>query len=158
MRAVKAISFLTCAALLIAWSTPSRAEPPAAYCQRVGTDDATRSIPEALVPAINATFRTRMPPHVAMDTTVFRCAEHRVMVCTVGANLPCGKADTSRMPNAGVIQWCRDNRDASFVPAAATGHDTIYEWHCHAGTPRISRQTLHVDQHGFVTEFWKPLP
>jgi hypothetical protein len=158
MPAVKAMSFLTCAALPAAWLTPSYAEPPAAYCQRVGTDDATRPIPEALVPAVNAAFKTRMPPRVAMDTTRFHCAEYRVMVCTVGANLPCGKADTRRTPNTGVIQWCRDNPDTSFVPAAATGHDTIYEWRCHARTPQIVRQTLHVDPRGFVAEFWKQLP
>ena len=140
------------------WFTPAHAEPPAAYCQRVGTDDTTRPIPKDLVPAVNAAFGTRMPTRVAMDTTVFRCTEHRVMVCTVGANLPCSKADTSRAPNPGVVQWCRDNPNASFVPAAATGHNTIYAWHCRAGTPQIARQTLHVDPRGFVAEFWKPLP
>ena len=131
---------------------------PCGILQRVGTDDTTRPIPETLVPAVNATFKTRMPPRVAMDTTVFRCAEHRVMVCTVGANLACGKADTSRAPNPGVIQWCRDNPDADFVPAAATGHDTIHAWRCHTRKPQIARQTLHVDPRGFVAEFWKQLP
>ena len=55
------------------------------------------------------------------------------MVCTVGANLPCGKANTYCDPSAGVVQWCRDNPDASVVPAVATGHDTIYEWRCQGG-------------------------
>jgi hypothetical protein len=140
------------------WSTNARAEPPAAYCQRAGTNDTTHPIPEALVPAVNAAFGTRMPARVAMDTTVFRCTDHRIMVCTVGANLPCGKADTSRAPNPGAIQWCRNNPDADFVPAAATGHDTIYAWRCRAGTPQIARQALHIDPQGFVAEFWKRLP
>jgi hypothetical protein len=140
------------------WLTKASAEPPAAYCQRAGTNDTTHPIPEALVPAVNAAFGTRMPASVAMDTTVFRCADHRVIVCTVGANLPCGKADTSRAPNSGAIRWCRDNPDADFVPAAITGHDTIYTWRCHAGAPQIARQTLHVDPHGFVAESWQPLP
>jgi hypothetical protein len=140
------------------WLTNASAAPPAAYCQRAGTDDTMRPIPETLAPAVNAAFGTRMPARVAMDTTVFRCADHRVMVCTVGANLPCGKADTSRAPNPGAIQWCRDNPNAGFVPAATTGHDTIYTWHCHNSTPRIARQTLHVDPRGFIAEFWKPLP
>jgi hypothetical protein len=140
------------------WSTKAHAEPPAALCRHAGTDDTTRAIPDALVPAVNAAFGTRMPARVAMDTTVFRCADRRVMVCTVGANLPCSKANTSDAPNPGVIQWCRDNPNADFVPAAATGHDTIYAWCCHAGAPQIVRQALHVDPRGFVAEFWKKLP
>ncbi len=140
------------------WLTNAHAEPPVAYCQRAGTDDTTRPIPKDLVPAVNAAFGTRMPARVAIDTTVYRCADHRVMVCTVGANLPCGKANTRRAPNPGVIQWCHDNPDAPFVPAAATGHDTIYAWRCHAGAPQIARQVLHTDPRGFVTEFWQPLP
>jgi hypothetical protein len=150
--------FAALVSLLVAMSaTPALAETPAAFCRRVGTDDTTRPIPEALVPAVNAAFGMRMPARVAVDTTVFRCAGG-VMVCTVGANLPCGKANTSRDPSAGVIQWCRDNPDASVVPAVATGHDTIYEWHCHVGQPQIVRQTLQVDRRGFITEFWKVLP
>lgn len=80
------------------------------------------------------------------------------MVCTAGANLPCGKANTSRTPGAGIVQWCRDNPAASFVPAVATGHDTIYEWACRSGTPQIVRQTFDVDSRGFITQVWKPLP
>jgi len=80
------------------------------------------------------------------------------MVCTVGANLPCGKADTKRAPSPGVVKWCRDNPDTEVVPAVATGHDTIYAWRCRGGAPSIVRQTLHVDPRGFIAEFWKALP
>jgi len=138
--------------------TTAHAESASAYCKRVGTDDTARPIPENLVAAVNAAFAMHLPARVAVETTVFRCAEHRVMVCTVGANLPCGKADTNRAPHPGIVQWCRDNSDAPFVPAAATGHDTIYEWRCRAGAPQIARQSLHADPRGFVAEFWKPLP
>jgi hypothetical protein len=140
------------------WLTIAHAETISAYCKRVGTDDTTRPIPEKLVPAVNALFAMHLPARVAMATTVFRCAEHHAMVCTVGANLPCGKADTNRAPNPGIVQWCRANSDAPFVPAAATGHDTIYEWRCRAGAPQIAHQSLHVDPRGFVAEFWKTLP
>jgi hypothetical protein len=57
-----------------------------------------------------------------------------------------------------MAQWCRDNSNAEFIPAVATGHDTIYVWRCHSGTPRVVRQTLHVDPRGFVAEYWQPLP
>jgi len=98
-----------------------------------------------------------MPARVAADTTVFRCDRGRVLVCTVGANLRCGKANTSRDPGEGMLQWCRDNPSAEFVPASATGHDTIYAWGCQSGAPRILQQPLHVDARGFVAEFWKAL-
>jgi hypothetical protein len=99
-----------------------------------------------------------MPARTAVDTTVFRCTQGHVMVCTIGANLPCGKANTSREPNPGMVQWCHDQPDADFIPAATTGHDTIYAWRCHNGAPRIAGQVLHVDPRGFVAEYWKPLP
>lgn len=144
---------LVAVALLLA--CPALAETPAAMCKRVGTDDTTRPIPQSLVPAVNAAFGVWMPDQVAMDSSVFRCAEGHVMVCTVGANLPCGKANTSRAPNAGELQWCGDNPNAAFIPAVATGHDTIYQWRCHAGSPHIVRQSLQVDQRGFVAGYWK---
>ncbi|HLY89000.1 MAG TPA: hypothetical protein VKQ27_08445 [Acetobacteraceae bacterium] len=146
----------TAIALLIAMH--AHAETPAAFCQRVGTDDTTRPIPEVLVPEVNTAFGTSMPARMVMDTTVYRCAAGHVLACTVGANLPCGKADASRTPGEGLVQWCRANPDAASIPAAVTGHDTLYEWSCHAGTPGIVRQTLHADPRGFVAEFWKRLP
>jgi hypothetical protein len=136
----------------------AHAETPAAFCQRVGTDDTTRPIPEALVPPVNTAFGTSMPARMVMDTTVYRCAAGHVLACTVGANLPCGKANTSRTPGEGLVQWCRANPDAASIPAAVTGHDTLYEWSCHAGAPGIVLQTLHADPRGFVAEFWKRLP
>lgn len=144
--------------LLVAFVAGARAETPAVYCKRVGTDDATRPIPESLVAAVNSAFGTRLPQRMAMDTTVFRCDGGHLMACAVGANLPCGKANASRAPGEGIVNWCRDNPDAAFVPAVATGHDTIYEWKCSGGVPQVARQILHVDARGFVTEFWKTLP
>src|SRR5579863_4996924 len=96
-------------AVVLLTALHGHAETPAALCRRVGTDDATRPIPEALVPAVNTAFGIQMPASVAMYTTVFRCSGGRVTVCTVGANLPCGKANISRTPRAGELQWCRDN-------------------------------------------------
>jgi len=148
---------LTAAAVLLFSGASARAETPAAFCQRAGTDDTTRPIPETLVPEVNAAFGTDMPPRIAMDTTVFRCADRRVLVCTVGANLPCGKADTSKNPNDGTIRWCADNPSAPSVPAFVTGHDTIYQWRCTSGTPQILHQALHADPRGFLAEFWKRL-
>jgi hypothetical protein len=56
------------------------------------------------------------------------------------------------------VRWCQNNPEASFIPAVATGHDTIFEWQCHDGVPQIERQILSVDSRGFVSQFWKQLP
>jgi hypothetical protein len=133
-------------------------EAPAAFCARVGTDDTTRPIPPDMVAAANAALGTRMPARAALATTEFRCVDHRVAVCTTGANLNCGKADQGRMPGTGALEWCRSNPDADFVPAFAAGHGTIYAWSCRQGEPHIGRQVSGVDTRGFVAENWKLLP
>ena len=148
---------LLLSAIAVASIAAAHAEPPAAMCARIGTDDTLRPIPEGLVPAVNAAFGTAMPARVAVDTTVFRCAGGHVLACTVGANLPCGRANTSRTPGAGMLAWCRAHADADFIPAFATGHDTIFAWRCVAGAPQISRQVDDVDARGFVAQFWKVL-
>jgi hypothetical protein len=135
----------------------ARAEQPAAMCALIGTDDTLRPIPESLVPAVNAALGTAMPARVAIDTTVFRCADGHVLVCTAGANLPCGRANTDRTPGSGMVGWCRDHPAADFIPAVATGHDTIYAWQCLEGVPHIVRQIDEVDAHGFIAQYWKAL-
>jgi len=141
-----------------AWRLPSaRAETPAAICARIGTDDVVRPIPQSLVPAVNRMFGTAMPTSVAMSTTVFRCAGEHVLVCTAGANLPCGRANISRAAAPGSLDWCRGHPDATSIPAVATGHDTIFAWRCRSGTPLIERQALEVDTRGFVSQYWKSL-
>lgn len=151
------LTILALAALAAAPRAPARAEPPKAACARVGTDDTLRPIPESLVPAVNAVFATRMPTGVAVDTTVFRCANGQVLVCSIGANLPCGRASTSRTPSPGVVNWCRDHPDAVFIPAVVTGHDTIYVWRCQDGAPQIVRQIQDVDSRGFIVRYWREL-
>jgi hypothetical protein len=126
------------------------------FCARVDTDDTLRPIPAALVPAVNATFHTAMPADEATRMTVFRCADRRVLVCSVGANLPCDKADTGRV-SAGGADWCEEHPDASFIPAYATGHATIFDWRCRDGAPVIAKQRFTVDRHGFISEFWRRL-
>jgi hypothetical protein len=132
------------------------AETPAQVCQRLRTDDTARPIPAALVPAVNRLFAMRLPTDVAVATTVYRCADSHVLVCTTGANLPCGKANVSRT-SAGATDWCRGNPEAEFVPASATGHDTIFRWRCRNGAPAIVGQTSAVDPRGFVAAYWKRL-
>ena len=137
-------------------ATPT-ADPPARMCARLGTDDTLRPVPASLAPAVNATFHMKMPPAMVARGTVYRCVDGKVKVCTTGANLPCGKADQSKTPGPGIVAWCRERPDVTFVPAAATGHDTIWEWRCRNGVPQVDKQVLHVDPRGFVAETWKEL-
>jgi hypothetical protein len=146
-------------AVLAAWSiVGARAETPAAFCARNVNDDALRPIPEDLVAAAGSALGLTMPAALAMKTTVFRCANGRVLVCTVGANLVCGRANSSRTPGRGQIDWCREHRNDAFIPLAATGHDTIYAWRCQDGAPQIDRQILDVDAGGFIVQNWRQLP
>jgi hypothetical protein len=149
---------LVAAILLLAAGLPGSAgaQTPAQVCARLGTDDTTRPVPASLVPAVNRLFGIQMPEQVAVATTVYRCMDGQVLVCTTGANLPCGKANTSRT-SAGAEGWCGSNPNADYVPAYATGHDTIYQWRCRGGSPDIVRQTGAVDPRGFVATYWKRL-
>ena len=132
---------------------------PFAYCTRVGTIDrpaagfAPTPIPAALEPAVKALFRL---PDGAVKPELYywRCMDRAVWVCAVGANIPCGaKADLARR-NRGAEAWCRDNPNADFVPAFATGHRTIYAWKCAAGRAVRGPPTGKLDRRGFQTEFW----
>jgi hypothetical protein len=73
----------------------------------------------------------------------------------VGANLPCGeKADTSKTPNTGIVDYCKANPAAEFVPAVAAGRATVYEWRCKNGAPEIAKQIFQPDAQGFIAEIW----
>ena len=146
-------------AVLAAWSIAgARAETPGAFCARIGNDDALRPIPESLVAAAGTALGTTMPAGLAMKATVFRCANGHVLVCTVGANLVCGRANTSRTPGRGQIDWCRAHPSDTFIPLVAAGHDTVYAWRCQDGVPRIDRRVLDVDPDGFIAQNWRQLP
>jgi hypothetical protein len=111
-------------------------------------------VPAALAPAVAKAFG--IPEDMARDGYV-RCAGDRLLACSVGANLNCGKADRRRMlPGATV--YCRANPGADFIPMAATGHDTIYEWRC-AGRRAVAGKVLvKTDAEGYDAGNWKELP
>jgi hypothetical protein len=149
---------LAAVAFVLLSPTRAHAEAPAAACARLSDDDTALPIPAFLVPAVNALFGTRMSMSQAVDATVFRCANGRVLVCASEANLPCGPANSSRVPGSGTVDWCRDHANAAFIPAVVTGHDTIFAWECRNRAPRIARQFQAVDTRGFITQYWKELP
>jgi hypothetical protein len=144
--------------LLLALPIAAIAGPAARYCRRVGADDTLRPIPRSLVPeAARLFFCTANPPaEWVRRSTVFRCSAGRVLLCNPGANLPCGKANASRRL-AGADAWCAGHPGSSFVPAYATGHDTIYRWRCIGARAEPFGAPLRRDRRGFIARFWKPL-
>jgi len=141
-------------ALLVFIPMAAHAKELSQLCQDVGTDDTLRPLPASLGAAVNAVFGMNMPPAQAARTTSYRCVRGRVLVCTTGANLPCGKANVSRkLPGADA--YCRANPNADVIPA--TGHDTIFDWRCSGRTATVAKQTAQVDDRGFIKEYWKPL-
>jgi hypothetical protein len=128
------------------------AETPRQHCRRVGNDDQLRPIPATLAPVAGRLFG--IARNYAAKTTYYRCADHDLLLCNVGANLPCGKANQDTELR-GANDWCRDNRNADMIPMAVTGHDTIYEWKCTDGVAKPARQIGKVDGRGFFLEYWK---
>lgn len=127
---------------------------PRVYCARVGTDDTLRRPPRSLVPAIHRLFG--IEGSYARATTYYRCAHGIVLLCTVGANLSCGKADAgTAMPAAD--QWCETHENSDFVPMVVTGHDTIYSWRCVGRRAEPGSKTGTVDDRGFLRQNWKTL-
>jgi putative hemolysin len=136
---------------------------PFAYCAAVGTVDKPDArytgpkVPDAIVTGIRKALGTPAdtPNQAFVDGTSWRCAAGKVLACFVGANLPCGeKADTSKTPNQGIVDYCKANANAEVVPAAAAGRATVYEWRCKSGTPEVVKQVFNADAQGFITEIW----
>jgi hypothetical protein len=147
------------AAVLGIWVATSAVSPvlaasPEALCRKLGTDDRLRPISAALVPAATRLFGLHaMPAAWIRRSTYFRCFERQVLICNLGANLPCGKGNTSRrLPAAG--NWCAGHPDSDFIPMYVTGHDTIYHWRC-AGKRAVTGTPLALDRRGFIARFWK---
>jgi hypothetical protein len=143
-------------ALLVCIAAPrdvAAAADQGGACPSGQTDDTLRPLPPALVPRARALLGLNMPDDLIRRGTVYRCLDGRTLLCSTGANLVCGKANTRRdLPGVGA--WCRDNRNAGRVPMAVTGHDTIYSWRCSNGVPVIEG-TGAVNARGFLSGNWK---
>jgi hypothetical protein len=133
-------------------AAPRLHESPRAYCARVGTDDTLRTPPAALAPTIRRLFKIR--GHDALAAAHWRCAGGAVKVCLVGANLPCGKANTSKHLPA-VAHWCETHPDSEFIPAFVTGHDSLYSWHCVGSKAATGVPHGTLDGRGFFADYWK---
>jgi hypothetical protein len=131
---------------------------PFAYCARLGTIDTPKGgaspVPTALTPFLRTTLGLSVEAPLTPQSYYWRCMNGAVYVCAIGANRPCAsKADRSTH-NTGADNYCRENPDAEFVPAYATGHNTVYEWSCSEGRAMPGKRTIEVDARGYPAEIW----
>lgn len=138
---------------------------PFAYCAAVGTIDVPDArysgepIPQSILDSmIKAGVVTADAPVEFQQHATWRCMAGKVWVCHFGANIPClDKANTDQTPTAEMNKFCTENPTADNIPAAVTGHTTVYEWKCTAGKPEVVQQVLHTDAQGYPVEFWYEL-
>ncbi len=139
---------------------------PFAYCAAIGTIDAPDdryigpAVPDAIVKALKK--KLNMPKDVPTEWvakgTVWRCMGGKVWACFIGANIPCkAKANTSRTPTPEMVNFCKEHANADVIPASVTGRETVYEWRCENGVPKIVRQVFKPDPRGFISDFWYEL-
>ncbi len=141
---------------------PETYTDPFAYCAAVGTLDAPDAaysgpkMPEGVLETLRTALNTPdLPIEMLENGSFWRCMDGEVYGCFVGANLPCeAKANTDKAPTQEEIDFCQQNPDSDFIPAVATGRETVYEWRCREGSPEIVQQVLHPDAQGFISEFW----
>ncbi|HEX3983587.1 MAG TPA: hypothetical protein VHX12_07830 [Acidisoma sp.] len=123
-------------------------------CRPGETDLALRTLPPSLVASARTAFGYRdMAAAEVIRMTAFRCAAGRPFMCSWGANLPCGKANTAKNLPA-VSTWCAANPDSDFVPAYVTGHDSLYQWHC-VGGAAVAISPAALDAQGYFQSYWK---
>jgi hypothetical protein len=162
-----ALGFAVAALPLSAFDDQARAAPEAdlfGVCARLGNDDSIRDYDPSLRTRTASAFKKLFPNAKngpdgdAWQTQAqYRCMNGKVMVCFVGANLPCAKMNAQR-ENPGADMFCRDNPDAGSVPAYAIGHDSIHAYRCRNGKAEVTGTTRQLDQRGFAKDLWIELP
>jgi hypothetical protein len=113
-----------------------------------------QQVPANLLPAVAQAFHADV---AAIRAAAYvRCVGPTLMACYVGANLVCGKADTRRtLP--GATAWCRAHPGSTFIPMAATGHATIYDWTCKGRRAVAGKPIVTVDPRGYIAGNWKKI-
>jgi hypothetical protein len=128
-------------------------ENPRHYCARTGNDDEPRAATRSLAGPIRRLFG--ISGKYALDTSYYRCAGGNVMLCAVGANLSCAKADMrTALPSAS--RWCQTNPNSD-IPMVVTGHDTAYVWRCVGNDAKPIEKIGPIDARGFFAANWKEL-
>jgi hypothetical protein len=154
MRVIATATGLLLAALIAATVLPVKpASAAGSYCPN--PDHATPAkVPPDLIGAVAGTFQ--IDNDAVRNAAFVRCVGPKLMGCSVGANLDCDKAETSRsLP--GATAWCRDNPGSKIIPMSATGHDTIYAWSCKGRHAAAGKAMVTVDPQGYIADNWKEI-
>jgi hypothetical protein len=142
-------------------STPQAKEELVQHCASVRDDDKVRGYePSLREPTIKA-FK-RLAPNAKGEPDIetqarYRCMDGKVMVCFVGANLPCVKINTAK-DNPGADAFCKKESKEESVPAFAAGHDSAYSYKCRGGKAVVAHETWKLDKRGFAEKIWTALP
>jgi hypothetical protein len=131
---------------------------PFAYCLAIGSVDTPASgsspVPMALKPFLSRALGLSAGRDVRLESYYWRCMNGMVFVCAIGANIPCGaKADLAKR-NLGADKYCQDNPGATFVPAYATGHETLFAWSCSLGHAMPGKRIAKLDPRGYRIDIW----
>lgn len=134
------------------------------HCATVRNDDMVRGYEPSLRDPTLKGFKALLPnargesnPSDFVTQAQYRCMDGKVMVCFLGANLPCSKINTAK-DNPGVKAFCTDNPDANSVPAVAAGHDSAYAYKCRGGKAVVDGTIWKLDERGFAEKIWTALP
>lgn len=137
---------------------PTAPSDPFAYCAAAGNIDTplggASPIPSALHTYLGRALGLPANSPIRPESYYWRCMRGAVYICAIGANIPCdAKADRAKR-NLGAEHYCRENRDAPFVPAYATGHASIYSWSCSSGNAVRGKQFAKLDRRGYRADIW----
>jgi hypothetical protein len=137
---------------------------PFAYCAAVGTIDRPDArytgtpVPDQIITGFKKAAGVEAstePMDALRKSTIWRCMDAKVYVCNFGANLPCdSKADTDQTPTEAMKAFCAANPGSDFMPMAATGHATVFSWHCVTDVPTVLNQIGTVDAAGYLQQIW----
>lgn len=159
-----AVTALTLVLFNTACSPGETIEDPFAWCAAAGTTGLVDNkhtdgaFPAPLVNAMVAQgLMTADAPAQVQQANRWRCMNGAVLVCPLGANLPCAeKADLSREPSQAMSSWCEANANSD-IPAYVTGRATVYRWKCNGTTAAVDQQIATADDEGYLAEFWYSL-
>jgi hypothetical protein len=140
----------------------SATSDPFAYCSAIGSIDTPAGggspVPMALRPFLSRALGLSAGRDFRPESYYWRCMNGMVFVCAIGANIPCGaKADVARR-NVGADKYCQDNPEATFVPAYATGHETLFAWSCSLGHAVPGKRMAKLDPRGYRIDIWHKVP
>ncbi len=136
----------------------ARHEDPFAHCAAVGTigtpgpEYTGPQVPESAAKGLQTTMNAPHTPLSVLESgSYWRCMDGSVYTCVVGANLPCeAKANTDQTPTQEEMDYCQQNSASDFIVAAVTGRETVYEWFCVDGAPRMVKQLFQPDAQGVL--------